>query len=151
MGRTVMNQGALYSFDLGECFTYSERIRTTHRNFSTGFEGQSLRQEFAQGGKFGRASETWISKNSLESHFSFIKNVSLVVRSWIKMRYISLFQENVLHNQNVCVQRIENFLQASEVKVFTKIPLTMIESSKAWQRFRDLNFKKSTRKSLFLQ
>ena len=35
--RTIMNQNALYFFDLGECFTYSERMRTTHRKFSTGF------------------------------------------------------------------------------------------------------------------
>ena len=120
MGRTVMNQSALSFHDLGECFTHSKRIRTTHRNFSMGFGSQSLRQKLAQGGKFGRASETWISKNSLESHFSFIRNISLVVRPWIKMRYISLFQKNVLYNQNVCVRRIENFLRASEVKVFTK-------------------------------
>ena len=97
MGRTVMNQRELYFHDLGECFTHSKRIRTTHRNFSMGFGSQSLRQKLAQGGKFGRASETWISKNSLESHFSFIRNISLVVRPWIKMRYISLFQENPLY------------------------------------------------------
>ena len=68
-----MNQSALYSPDLGECFTYSERMRTTHRKFSTGFWSQSLHQKLAQSGKFGRASETWISKNPLESHFSFNK------------------------------------------------------------------------------
>ena len=69
----VMNQNALYSPDLGECFTYSERMRTTHRKFSMGFWSQSLRQKLTQSGKFGRASETWISKKSLESHFSFNK------------------------------------------------------------------------------
>ena len=73
VGRMVMNQSALYSPDLEECFTYSKRIRTTHRKFSTGFWSQSLRQKLAQGGRFGRASETWISKNPLESHFSFHK------------------------------------------------------------------------------
>lgn len=33
MGRTFMNQNALYSSDLGKYFTYSERMRTTHRKF----------------------------------------------------------------------------------------------------------------------
>ena len=68
-----MNQNALYSPDLGACFTYSKRIRATHTKFSTGFWSQSLHQKLAQGGMFGRASETWISKNPLESHFSFNK------------------------------------------------------------------------------
>ena len=48
-------------------------MRTMHRKFSMGFWSQSLRQKFAQSCKFGRAPETWISKNSLESHFSFNK------------------------------------------------------------------------------
>ena len=37
VGRTVMNQNALYSPDLGDYFTYSQRMRTTHRKYSTGF------------------------------------------------------------------------------------------------------------------
>ena len=37
VGRTVMIQYALHSPDLGEGFTYSERMRTTHKKFSTGF------------------------------------------------------------------------------------------------------------------
>ena len=37
VGRMVMIQSVLYSPDLGECFTYSKRMRTTHRKFSTGF------------------------------------------------------------------------------------------------------------------
>ena len=36
VGRTVMNQNALYFPDLGECFKYSERMRTTHKKFYTG-------------------------------------------------------------------------------------------------------------------
>ena len=39
------------------------------------------------------------------------------------------------------VRRIENFLRASEVKVFAKNSREMIEYSEAWQSFRDLNFK----------
>ena len=56
------------------------------------------------------------------------------------MRYISPIYKIVLHTQNVCVRRKENFLQAFEVKVFTKKPLKMIEYSEAWQSFRDLTF-----------
>ena len=37
VGRMVMIQSALHFSDLGKCFTYSERMLTTHRNFSTGF------------------------------------------------------------------------------------------------------------------
>ena len=37
VGRTVMIQRALHSPDIGERFTYSECMRTTHRKFSTGF------------------------------------------------------------------------------------------------------------------
>ena len=36
VGRTVMLQTALHFPDLGD-FTYSERMRTTHEKFSTGF------------------------------------------------------------------------------------------------------------------
>ena len=68
-----MIQSALHFSDLRECFTKSERMRTTHKKFSMGFWSQSLHQKLAQSGRFGRASETWISKNSLESHFSFNK------------------------------------------------------------------------------
>ena len=39
------------------------------------------------------------------------------------------------------MRRIENFLRASEVKVFAKNSHEMIEYSEAWQSFRDLNFK----------
>ena len=49
-----------------------------------------------------------------------IKIVWWVVRSWIKVRYISMIWESVLHTQNVSVRRIETFLWASEVKVFAK-------------------------------
>ena len=35
--RTVMIQKALYSPDLGERFTYSERMRMTHKKFSMYF------------------------------------------------------------------------------------------------------------------
>ena len=45
---TVMIQRALHSPDLGKCFTYSERMRTMHRKFSTGFWSQSLRQKVTQ-------------------------------------------------------------------------------------------------------
>ena len=48
VGRTVMIQSALHSPDLGECFTYSERMRTTHRKFSTGFWSQSPRPKLTQ-------------------------------------------------------------------------------------------------------
>ena len=34
---TVIIQHALHFPDLGECFTQSERMSTTHENFSTGF------------------------------------------------------------------------------------------------------------------
>ena len=34
--RTVTIQVALRSFHLGKCFTYSERLRTTHEKFPTG-------------------------------------------------------------------------------------------------------------------
>ena len=38
VGRMVINQSALYSLDLGECFTYSEEsMRTMHRKFSMDF------------------------------------------------------------------------------------------------------------------
>ena len=70
-----------------------------------------------------------------------IKNVSFVARSWFKVRYNSLIWENVLNTQNLCVWPIENFLRASEVKVFAKNSHKMIEYSEAWQSFRDLNFK----------
>ena len=56
------------------------------------------------------------------------------------MRYISLIQETVLHTQTVCVRRIENFLRASEVKVFAKNSHKMMESFETWQSLRDLNF-----------
>ena len=49
-----------------------------------------------------------------------IKIVWWVVRSWIKVRYLSMIWESVLHTQNVSVRRIETFLWASEVKVFAK-------------------------------
>ena len=90
VGRTVMIQSALHFPDLGECFTYPERLRTTRRKFSTGFWSQSLRQKPTQNGELGRASGTWISKIYSKVTFPAIKNDSLVVRSWFKVRYISL-------------------------------------------------------------
>ena len=57
------------------------------------------------------------------------------------MRCDPMVLENVLHTQNVCVRRIENVLQASEVKVFAKNSHKMIEYCEAWQSFRDLTFK----------
>ena len=36
VSRTVMNQSAVHFPVLGECFTYPERMRTTHEKFSTG-------------------------------------------------------------------------------------------------------------------
>ena len=45
MGRTPMIQSALHSSDLGKFFTYSERMRKTHRKFSRGFWSQSLWQK----------------------------------------------------------------------------------------------------------
>jgi len=134
-----MIQSALHSPDLGECFTYPERLRTTRRKFSTGFWSQSLRQKPTQNGELGRASGTWISKIYSKVTFPAIKNDSLVARSWFKVRYIPPIYENVLHTQNVRVRRVENFLRASEVKVFAKNP-----------ELQKLDFQKSTRKSLSL-
>ena len=37
MCRRVLRVSAFESSDIGECFTYPERLRTTRRNFSTGF------------------------------------------------------------------------------------------------------------------
>ena len=37
VGRTVMNQRTPHFPELGECFACSKRIRTTHRQFFTGF------------------------------------------------------------------------------------------------------------------
>ena len=37
VGRAVLIQCALHLFNLGECFTCSQRVRATHRKFSTGF------------------------------------------------------------------------------------------------------------------
>ena len=62
VGRTVSIQSALHSSDLGEGFTYSERMCTTHENFSTSFWSQTLRQKTTQNGELGRASGSWISK-----------------------------------------------------------------------------------------
>ena len=36
VSRTVMKQNAVHFPVLGECFTYPERMRTTHEKFSTG-------------------------------------------------------------------------------------------------------------------
>ena len=46
--RTVTIQLALRSPHLGKCFTYSERLRTTHEKFSTGFRSQMLCQKPTQ-------------------------------------------------------------------------------------------------------
>ena len=76
VGRIVMIQSAIHFPDLGKCYTYSERLRTTHRKFSTGVWSQSLRQISH---KMIEYSEVWQSsrdlnlKNPLESHFSFNK------------------------------------------------------------------------------
>ena len=48
VGRTVMIQCALHFLDLGERFTYSERVHTTHRKISAGFWSQRLRQKVTQ-------------------------------------------------------------------------------------------------------
>ena len=45
VNRTVMIQGALHSPDIGERFTCSECMHTTHRKFSTGFWRQNLCQK----------------------------------------------------------------------------------------------------------
>ena len=37
VGRMALIQSALHSPGLGECFTYSERMRTTYEKVSTGF------------------------------------------------------------------------------------------------------------------
>ena len=37
VGRMALIQNALHSPGLGECFTYSERMRTTYEKVSTGF------------------------------------------------------------------------------------------------------------------
>ena len=64
-----------------------------------------------------------------------------VIWFWFKVRCVALIQENVLHTLNVCRRHIENFLRASEVKVFAKNSHKMIEYSETWKNFRDLNFK----------
>ena len=62
VSRTVLIQCVLHFSNLGECFTCSQRMLTTHRNLSTGFWSQSLRQKPTQKWQnildFGRASET---------------------------------------------------------------------------------------------
>ena len=37
VGRTIMIQSALHFPDLEKCFTYPQRMRTTHEKFSVGF------------------------------------------------------------------------------------------------------------------
>ena len=73
--------------------------------------------------------------------FPSIKNVSSVVRSWFKVRYISMIEESVLHTQNVFVRRMKNFLRASKVKVFTQNSHRMTGYSEVWQSYRYLNLK----------
>ena len=74
--RTDMIQNVLHSPDLGECFTHPERMRTTHKKFSTAFWSQILCQKRH---KITEYSDAWqnfrslIFKNLLESHFSFNK------------------------------------------------------------------------------
>ena len=48
VGRTVQIRSALHYPDLGERFTYSERMCTTPRKFSKSFWSQSLRQKLTQ-------------------------------------------------------------------------------------------------------
>ena len=45
IGCTVMIQNALHFPDLGECFTYAERMRVTHEKFFTVVWSQSLCQK----------------------------------------------------------------------------------------------------------
>ena len=58
----VLIQNALHFPNLGECFTCSQRVLTTHWKFSTSFWSQSLRQKPTQKWQnilgFGRASKT---------------------------------------------------------------------------------------------
>ena len=74
--RTVMNENALHSPDLGKFFTYSERMRTTHRKF---LQASEVKVFAKNSHKMIEYSEAWQSfrdltfKNPLESHFSFNK------------------------------------------------------------------------------
>ena len=71
--RTVMIQRAPYSPDLGECFIYSERTRTTHEIFSTGFWSHNLRHKPTKSGGAWQSFRNLNVKNPLESHFFFDK------------------------------------------------------------------------------
>ena len=88
--RTVMIQKALYSPDLGERFTFSERMHMTHEKFSMGFWSHNLLQKPTQNGELDRVSGTWISKIHLKSTFPLIRYVSFVARSWFNVCYILL-------------------------------------------------------------
>ena len=76
MHRMNTIRSALCSGDLGECFAYSERILTTHKNFLRASEVKVFAKNTH---KMTEYSETWQSlrnlnfKNPLESHFSFNK------------------------------------------------------------------------------
>ena len=123
------------------CFRIS---RTFAKDLSSGFSIKGLEKVFLV---FKVASQMTFLNFELKSDIQNLKRrrpncginggltlyqiniVWWVVRSWIKVRYLSMIWESVLHTQNVSVRRIENFLQASEVKVFAKNSHTVAGSA----------------------
>ena len=132
-------------------FTYPEWRGTTPKKFSTGFWSQSLRQKLTQSGKFGRPSETWISKKSLESHFSFNKKC-LVGRMVMNQNALYSPDLGECFTYSECRRTTHRKFSTGFWSQSLRQKLTQNDRI-FWSltELQRLEFQKSTLKSLFLQ
>ena len=57
-----------------------------------------------------------------ENRFTITCSRLCIIHTWFEVRCVPTILENVLHNQNVSVRHMKNFLQASKVKFFAQNP-----------------------------
>ena len=84
VGRMVMNQSALYSSDLGECFTYSERMLSCLRRIENFLRASEVKVFAKNSHKVAGSAELQrLEFQKIHSKVTFpsIKNVSWVIRS----------------------------------------------------------------------
>ena len=154
MHHTNTIRNVLSSGDLRECFTYSERTRTTHKNF--------LRPKvkvFAKiPHKMIKDSEAWQScsrdmnfKNPLESHFSFNKKCfvdrTVMIQSALHfpdLRECFIYSERMRTTH----RKVSTGFWSQSLRQNLTQNDRIFWSLAELQRFE---FQKSTRKSLFLQ
>ena len=138
--------------DLGECFIYSERTRTTHEIFSTGLilKSHSSPQTHKEWGAWQSFRDLNV-KNPLQSHFFFDKTCIVCHTVMI---------QRALHSPDLgkCFT-YSRHLRTTHEKISTGFWSWSLRQKSGqndtifWslEKLQRLQFQKSTRKSLFLQ